>query len=80
MRGNRPDQEREALALVEAYLGGGGSMDAALSALQALDDEIPEEALDYEDAEPFLGMDLSVLTPQQRARFDQLIEALHGPE
>ncbi|GMV08824.1 MAG: hypothetical protein AMXMBFR55_05580 [Gemmatimonadota bacterium] len=78
MRRDRPAEEREARALVEAYLSGSGSLEAAVAAVQALElerrDESTEE--DAEEAEPILGIDLSVLTPQQRARFSELMEAL----
>jgi imidazoleglycerol phosphate synthase glutamine amidotransferase subunit HisH len=82
MRDDSAEEERMVLALVQDYLGGSGSLDAAVAAVrelsrEGLDDPI-EEAVENED--PLLGIDLSVLTAEQRKRYDDLLLALEAAE
>ncbi len=83
---HRERLEREALEVVLAYYAGHEPLDVALrailelSALPVPDGETPAD-LDG-DEDPFLGLDLADLPPDQQARADALTRAIqkHLPD
>jgi hypothetical protein len=82
MRDDSAEEERMVLALVQEYLGGSGTLDAAVAAVRELAREGPRDPLEetVEDEDPLLGIDLSALTPEQRTRYDELLIALEAAE
>jgi hypothetical protein len=79
MREDVPDNVRECVDVLFAYLNGEGSLDAALTAwrtMQVADDE--EEESDLEEA-ALLGIDRDALQAEQQARLTVFLERLDEP-
>jgi hypothetical protein len=76
MRQDMPDNVRECVDVLFAYLNGTASLDAALSAwrtMQVADDD--EEETDLEEA-ALLGIDRDALHAEQQARLTVFLERL----
>ena len=76
MRQDMPDNVRECVDVLYAYLNGEGPLDAALSAwrtMQVADDD--EDESDLEEA-ALLGIDPETLHPDQQARLTVFLERL----
>lgn len=76
MRDDARDDVREYLRVLQDYLDGNGSLDAALTAWRAvpIEESEGEEADLEEDA--LLGFDREALHPAQQARLDAFLQAL----
>jgi hypothetical protein len=75
MRQDTPDNVRECVTVLFAYLNGEGSLDAAVSAWRTMQLTDDDEETDLEEA-ALLGIDPETLHPDQQARLTVFLERL----
>jgi hypothetical protein len=75
MRQDTPDNVRECVIVLFAYLNGEGSLDAAVAAWRTMQLADDDEETDLEEA-ALLGIDPETLHPDQQARLTVFLERL----